>query len=415
MGTSVGSQKAELEDVWPIIEEAATNLGTPLFVYLPCNAERAYGDLKDGLQKWGESAVAFSVKTNPFFRLLQDLRTWGAYAEVVSMWEYQLALNAGFPSERIVFNGPLKPVEALRFATTQSPLTINIDSPEELDALDEISRQASSIVRLGIRICPPRQKGVWSRFGLQVHTTEARDAILRIRRNRFFKLAAIHFHLGTQINDPENYVKAIGLARTLWEMLDLDSDVWLDIGGGFPYQHDKPLNAQSFRPSTFFAALAKNWGDAKRPRLLVEPGRFITAPAFILVSRVLAHKQRDGEPTVIVLDSGTNHNVMAAFFEHQWDFRHPEPSAEHFRLCGPLCMEDDILSGDLHRQPPKRGTLVAMLNAGAYSISLSRTFIQARPPIIMLKDTGYEVLLRREAIETAYALSPLAETAGRDG
>lgn len=400
--------KIQLQDFWATIEKAVEDHGTPLFVYNPHNAEHAYRILKKGLRCWGEGKVAFSVKTNPFFALLQNLRRLGAYAEVVSRWEYELALNAGFPSEKIIFNGPLKSPEDLRFAAEHRPFTINIDSIEELDYLDKIAQEIKDTIRVGIRICPPRSQEFWSRFGLQFNTGEVGDAITRIQNNKFLELTTIHFHLGTQVKDSEYYVKTLLQVRNLWERFKIDSShVWLDIGGGFPYQHDRSLNMQDFQLAAFFKNLRNSWEQADIPQILIEPGRFIAAPAFILICKVLACKKREGEPTIVVLDSGTNHNVMAAFFEHQWEFQHVSQSLEQFRLCGPLCMEDDIMSGALNSRLPQKGTLVAMLNAGAYSLSLSRTFIQPRPAIIKLKSNKkYELLVPRETIKTAYGLFP---------
>jgi ornithine decarboxylase len=196
----------------------------------------------------------------------------------------------------------------------------------------------------------------------------------------------------------------IGLVKELWAQHHFGGDVWLDIGGGFPYDHSTPLEEQTFVPAHFFAALADAWGPAPRPVLLAEPGRFISAPAMAVVSRVLACKPRVGEPTIVVLDSGTNHNVMAAFYEHLWAHTDVAAVASH-RFCGPLCMEDDILSGERLSAPPKTGALVATFNAGAYSLALSRTFIQPRPPIFELcADGAHRLLQHRETPDCAYAL-----------
>jgi diaminopimelate decarboxylase len=195
----------------------------------------------------------------------------------------------------------------------------------------------------------------------------------------------------------------MALVRELWSRHLLSSDVWLDIGGGFPYDHAVPLEEQTFLPSRFFSALADAWGAAPRPPLLTEPGRLISAPTMAVVSRVLASKPRTGEPTIVVLDSGTNHNVMAAFYEHLWLYTDATTGAARHRFCGPLCMEDDVLSGERHAAPPKNGALVATFNAGAYSVALSRSFIQPRPPIFTLQSGGgFQLLQYRETPDRAY-------------
>ncbi len=340
-------------------------------MYLPDRAAAAYHHFASGIQYWGIGRVAFSVKTNPLVALLQDLKRWGAFAEVVSAWELSHAIAAGFRAQEIVFNGPLKIEKDLRWVFETLPLTVNIDSMDELDAIERAIGPSADRANVGVRFCSPRENGAWSRFGLEMSTGELSEALARIRRSRSLVLQCIHFHLGTQVYNTGRYTEMIEVVKELWSRNLLSTNVWLDIGGGFPYDHAVPLEEQTFSPSRFFAALAAAWGPSPRPPLLTEPGRFICAPAMAVVSRVLARKPRLGEPTIVVLDSGTNHNVMAAFYEHLWSYLDVAPETSH-RFCGPLCMEDDILSGERQVPPPKTGALVATLNAGAYSVALSR-------------------------------------------
>jgi diaminopimelate decarboxylase len=391
---------------WPFAAETAAREGTPFYVYLPDRAAAAYRCFASAIQRWGTGHVAFSIKTNPLFALLRDLNRWGALAETVSAWEISHAVRNGFPLERIVFNGPMKSEKDLRWALRNPPLTINIDSLDELEAIDRSIGQTRVRAHIGLRLCPPKENGAWSRFGLELSTGELDEALGRIQRSRALELRCIHFHLGTQVHNTTRYIEMIGLVKEVWARNRFSGDVWLDIGGGFPYDHSTVLEEQTFVPIHFFAALADAWGPAPRPVLLAEPGRFISAPAMAVVSRVLACKPRLGEPTIVVLDSGTNHNVMAAFYEHLWAYTGVAAGASH-RFCGPLCMEDDILSGERRSAPPETGALVAAFNAGAYSLALSRTFIQPRPPVFALYGDGaHRVLQPREVAGGAYALGP---------
>ena len=402
------------EPFWRFATEIAQSEGTPVYVYLPQCAAAAYQVFASSIQCWGEGQVAFSLKTNPLWRLLHDLSKWGAYAEVVSTWEFSHALAAGFSPENIVFNGPLKTEKDLRWLCQHPPLTINVDSLDELDTIERAVGHSGNPLCVGLRLCPPKENGAWSRFGIEVSTGELDEAVARILRTPSLILRCIHFHLGTQIHDAARYIEMIEIVKDIWFRHRLGRDVWLDIGGGFPYDHAVPFEEQPFSPSRLFATLADAWGPPPRPRLFAEPGRFIAAPAMAIVSRVLACKPRLGEPMVVVIDSGTNHNVMAAFYEHLWSYAESATPASH-RLCGPLCMEDDILSGERLSPPPKKGSLVASFNAGAYSFALSRTFIQPRPPVIAFHGAGdHERILQRESAEQSYLFSQRIESKSRE-
>lgn len=392
---------------WPSAEAAAQELGTPLYVYLPREAQNAYLSILNGVQLWGSRIkLAYSLKTNPYYALLGDLRSWGSSIEVVSDWEYDLARNAGFLPEDIVFNGPLKTGPILRHIANKRLFTINIDSSEELEAFETFDNFYGTPVDVGLRVCPPRADTAWSRFGLQIENGEFESCLRRVEANPRLFLKSVQIHLGTQIEPIEKYFRTLEFANELWTKFDFGPEVWLDLGGGFPYCHDLTLESQKFDPKEFFSNLGVRWASTNRPPLIVEPGRWIAAPAFAIVSRVVASKSRIGEPTIVVLDSGTNQNVMAAFYNHRWAMEETCDKEGEYRFCGPLCMEDDVLSGPLRGSMPKQDSLVVTLNAGAYSLSLSRTFIQPRPPIVSVNEDGlYEVMVQRECIDNTYGIS----------
>lgn len=369
----------------------ADGIGTPFYVYDPDAAPRVIASIRRGMRAWGPGQVAYSVKTNPLGALLGDVREVGAWAEVVSNDEYQHARASGFDPGQIVFNGPLKAagitVEALGGAL------INADSLEELDVIDRDAMRMGCCVRIGLRVCPPFTAPSWSRFGLSIEAGEFEQGFARVRDSRWMQLAGLHSHLGTQVPSRRVYRSAVRLLRDLWRDYHLSDELWLDIGGGYSFVHDAAGESDSW-PS-FFADLAAEW-PTNRPFLIVEPGRVVAGPTMTLICRVLAHKQRPREPIIVVTDGGTNHNVMGAFFEHAWEFAEVEGAeAVAFRICGPLCMEDDVMSGERNGVLPKRGSLAAMRNAGAYSLSLARSFIQPVPPVVTLRDGAVETLLPR--------------------
>ena len=393
-----------LEVFWPAVSSAAERLGTPLYVYFPAAAKSTFERTQSALSGWGRGILAYSVKTNPFIGLLHDLRSWGAGAEVVSEWEYDIALRAGFAPRQLVLNGPLKTREGLTRIVRRPPLTINIDSLDELATLQRVVGGARPPLRVGVRLCPlPTSGESRSRFGLECDTGEVTEAITRIQATRGLTLASIHVHVGTQVRDMARCIAAVRQARLMWSQYGLGGNTYLDMGGGFPYDHDRPMECQEFSAWRFLAALRQAWDLSIVPRLIIEPGRIIAAPCFAVVSRVLSCKPRVGEPSIVVLDTGTNHNVMGAFYDHLWRFQQAEEDPGEFRFCGSLCMEDDILSGVISGVRPQVGSLVGMFNAGAYSLSLARAFIQPRPAIIsMMSDGRTRLESRRETLRGAY-------------
>jgi diaminopimelate decarboxylase len=387
-------------------ERVAEAIGTPFFAYDRSAAPKVIAAIERGLQAWGPGQVAYSLKTNPLSALLHDVRAAGAWAEVVSNHEYWHARSAGFEPGEIVFNGPLKAAgitdEALGCAL------LNADSLEELDVIEHAACRLGCRARVGLRVSPPRTGPSWSRFGLSVETGEFDQGIARVRASQWMALAGLHAHLGTQVQNRRTYQSSIRVLRELWQDYHLSEDLWLDIGGGYPFVHDATGEYDDWL--SFFADLASEW-SSRRPFLIVEPGRVVAGPTMTLVCRILAHKRRPREPIIVVTDGGTNHNVMGAFFEHAWEFSVVEgPADVSFRLCGPLCMEDDVMSGERRGSLPKPGTIAAMRNVGAYSLSLARSFIQPVPPVVDLCDDTANVLLPRADYSRAFGSAHPAST-----
>lgn len=390
---------------WKRMNAIADGVGTPFFLYDPDAVQAAYARISAGLVGWESGGrIAYSLKTNPYGPLLRDLRSAGAWIEVVSAWEYDLAIRAGFTPAQIIFNGPLKLSDGIERSILDGVALINVDDLSELDEVERTAQRLNKRTRIGIRISPRPDVRPASRFGLQIGSSCLDTAMRKALHSPHVEMRCMHFHLGTQVAI-HDWSKMVSAAARLWEQYSLGPDVSLDVGGGLPYEHDRPLATQSIPPRDFLGQLRDLWPTVlRRPSLIIEPGRSIAAPAARLVMRVLSRKQRTGEPCIIVVDSGTNHNVMGAFYEHLWEFEDTEPEPSSYRICGPLCMEDDVMSGARRSPMPKLGTLAVMHNAGAYSMALARTFIQPRPPIIHLDATGqgYEVVVRRERPEDAY-------------
>lgn len=386
-----------MEDVsFDRLEEIAREIGTPFYLYDPAPVREVMTSLQEGIAGWGEGRVAYSVKTNPLSALLREVRACSGWVEVVSVEEFFHALEAGFEPGELVLNGPLK--AAGLDARCLDAACINIDGLEEIPLLEELADAADRSLRVGLRVCTPFTSPTWSRFGLSVEAGEFVEAVAAVRRSEHLRLSGLHAHLGTQVPDPRSYLAVARLLRELWTEAGLDDSCWLDLGGGFPFDHAVTDRLQVPGEEDFFGPIKEIWGS-ERPFLILEPGRIVAAPCMSLVCRVISRKRRPREPEIVVVDSGTNHNVMGAFYEHRWEFSEVDSEAEgSYRICGPLCMEDDVMSGERKGRAPGPGALARMHSSGAYSFSLSRSFIQAIPPVITSCELGPVAVAREGGI-----------------
>ena len=367
--------------------------GTPVFLCERDNLADRYRALDQSLEThWGKHIIAYSFKTNYLVAKLRILQELGAWAEVVSGREYQLARQLKFPGPSIVFNGPLKPDDSLRTAIADGAL-ISINDHDELDRLIAITSDRTTPIDIGIRISSTLPCLGHSRFGFSLENTEASSAVDRIRNSAGLNLVCLHTHLYGDTDDPEIYRVA---ARRLGvfaqsEIRNYQRTLkFIDMGGGYPAHSPKPRSRSTWDPQPIDVyirhiteGLLPFFPDRdSSPTLIVEPGRYLTCDGIILVTRVVHVKWRDERQTVncdgsISMVPLTHYcpQVIQAFTP---DLTRRVDDGAPTVIQGSTCRENDLLyEGPFPRVQP--GDYLVHFAAGAYNSSLSPDFIFASP------------------------------------
>src|SRR5262249_11106820 len=124
------------------------------------------------------------------------------------------------------------------------------------------------------------------------------------------RFSGLHFHVGSNTPSSLPYLAALALHKDVIRDLISQSQQppWIDIGGGLPAssigEAGIPFHAEDLAKdlATFFAT--ENI-DTKSLILAVEPGRCLTEDFGVLVTRVVAVKER-GQETILTVDAGTD-------------------------------------------------------------------------------------------------------------
>jgi diaminopimelate decarboxylase len=179
----------------------------------------------------------------------------------------------------------------------------------------------------------------------------------------------------------------------------------VDLGGGFPVLPvDQPFPTPERFARELPAALETVPPERRPTRLAIEPGRALVARAGWLVARVLHVRDRGGRQ--VVLDAGMTELIRPALY----GARHPivaltslgratdaaaRTDVEPAAVEGPICESTDSLG--THDLPPlRRGDLVAIADAGAYSASLGSAYNgRPRPPQVLRAADGSLTVGRR--------------------
>jgi ornithine decarboxylase len=291
-------------------------------------------------------------------------------------------------SAELLYMHPVKAQSDIRFALeTHSIRTFAVDHEDEITKLNKIVQgldidPAAITVFVRIQTKGSAAYELSKKFGAP--PALAVELLQRLHRNGY--RLGICFHVGSQIEDPDTYERALASADWVRNRAGVPIAA-LDVGGGFPaeYGHD-PNRKQVEMPSlgqmmSRLRADIDAWGFGDM-ELVAEPGRVIVARAFSLIVRVLLRKGRrlyinDGIWGSLS-DSWTGKITLPARFIPDPAIRNRNGNAENivpFRVCGATCDSVDILTRPFWLpETVDTGDWIEIGHIGAYSLSLRTRF-----------------------------------------
>jgi diaminopimelate decarboxylase len=390
--------------------------GSPLFILSEATIRRTYKEAYRAFSsRYPNVQFAWSYKTNYLNAVCNIFHQEGAWAEVVSGFEYDKALANGVPGELIIFNGPDKSIEDLRKAIQNSSL-IHIDHFDELYDIIHLSKEMNERPKVAIRV--NMDVGVypkWDRFGFNFENGEAWDALNRIMAAKKLDLIGLHTHIGTYMMTTEAYRIAASKLAQLAVSLERKHQhalQYIDLGGGFASKNtlrgayypgsDTAPSFDDFAEAITSALMSSEIKPDHLPMLILETGRAMIDEAGYLAGTVLANKRLSDGRRATIIDAGVNLLFTAFWYEH--DIRPIEPISEQTEdttIYGPLCMNIDVIRGNVMFPLLKKGDHYVIRRVGAYNNTQWLQFINMRPNIILLdKDGKPHVIRKQETLET---------------
>ena len=401
------------------LESLAEEYGTPLFVYDEDDLRRR---CREYVTHFGEGNVAYAGKAFLCRAMVHLVHEQGLYLDVATGGELHVALRSGFPPERLVLHGNNKSDEELTAALEAGVGRIVADSFDELDRLEAFAADRGVIPRVLVRVTPGVEAHTHvfietgteeSKFGFTVNDGVALAAVRRVVESRVLTFAGLHSHIGSQIYVLESYRRAVeivvGLAVEIAAATGATVDE-LNVGGGLGVRYllDDPHRdvgeyAKALRGALDDACSAARL--AARPRLMVEPGRSIAAPAALTVFRVGTVKRIPDGPTYVAVDGGMSDNprpvLYGAGYEAYLPARVDEPRPLVASIAGKHCEQGDIVVADAHLPSSVAvGDLLVVPVTGAYGYSMASNYNKVpRPAVVFVRDGRARVVVRRETLD----------------
>jgi diaminopimelate decarboxylase len=382
--------------------------GTPLYLYSAPLIRSACGSL-DRAFAGCPHTIHFALKASSTLAILRLLRGLGAGADANSGGEIEAALRAGFEPSQIVFTGVGKTRDELDRAVALGVKAINIESDGEAGRIDALARARGVKARVALRVNPDIDPNTHAHIstGLRINKfgvpIEFAATLLRdLARKPGLDPVGLHVHLGSQILD------VAPLGRAARALADLAGEVrdggvrleHLDLGGGLGVAYDGATQADPNAAADLPAVRESGL------HLLIEPGRFIVAPAGILVGRVADTKAYPGSPRFIVLDTGMTELIRPMLYDafHRIAAVTPrEGREERYEIVGPLCETSDTLGHDRLLGPVEVDDLIAVLDAGAYGFVMASNYNRRRMPAeVLVDDGGWRIIRRRQSYDDLF-------------
>lgn len=401
--------------------DLAAKYGTPLVVY---DVEQIRNQIRAFKKVFEEEqvnyAVSYASKAFACIAMYQVANEEGAYTDVVSAGELYTALKANFPTERISFHGNNKSLFELEMAVKNHVGKIIIDNFHEIKLLDQVLREQDAKINVMLRITPGisahtheyDQTGqVDSKFGFDLESGQADLALEQVLANSGMNMVGIHAHIGSQIFELNGFEMA---AKKLMEVAENWRSQYgytakvINVGGGFGIKYtaeDNPL-----KPEEFVQAIVKTIKqEAKEasypiPEIDIEPGRSIVGPAGYNLYTTGSRKVIPGHRAYVTVDGGMGDNIRPALYDAKYEtVLATDPNApltEHVRIAGKYCESGDILAENQALPETKPGSLLAMLDTGAYGYSMASNYNRnPRPAVIFTENGKAKLVIKRESLE----------------
>jgi len=398
------------------VSKLMEDYGSPVFVFSEKTIRNTISEARQAFEtRYPKVQFAWSYKTNYLDAVCKIFQDEGAWAEVVSGFEFEKALALGVNGSQILFNGPEKSAENLTLAINNNAC-IHIDHFDELYLLMEITRKLDKKARVAIRV--NMDTGIypmWDRFGFNYENGEAWNAINRIMLAEKLELIGLHTHIGTYIMATSAYGIAASKLANLMMATHRKFDHWMkyiDLGGGFASKNtlkgaympgsETCPSFDEYAEAITNALISSEIPHENLPALFLETGRALIDDAGYLLTTVLANKRSSVGRRNMVIDAGVN--LLFTSFWYNLGVYPSKPTSEYVEettIYGPLCMNIDVIRDAINFPHVKTGDQLVIERVGAYNVTQWMQFITYRPNVVLIDLEGKSHIIRKkEDLET---------------
>ena len=389
------------------VEKIIKEVGTPVYIYSQKTLRRHY-NVYDEAFAGVPHLICYSIKANSNISILKTFAEEGSGFDIVSGGELFRALKAGADPGKIVFSGVGKRDDEIEYALKSRILMFNVESPQELRAIDRIAGRQRKKAGVAIRVNPdvdPKTHPYIStglkknKFGIE--SAEALREYVYARKNlRNVLPIGIDCHIGSQITKIGPFVDALKKVTELLKKLRSQGvDIkYLDMGGGLGITYD---TEEPPHPSRYGQAIIKGTKGLS-VTLVFEPGRSMVGNAGILATSVV-YTKKGTKKNFVIVDAGMNDLARPSLYGSFHAIKAVKKNGRRGMVAdvvGPICESGDFLAKDRELPGVQPGDSLAVMSAGAYGFSMSSNYNpRPRAAEVMVSGRDFHVIRKRESLD----------------
>jgi len=400
------------------MDTLARAYSTPLYVYSAKQILYRAGLFAEAFAGQ-KHTVCYSVKANSALGILKLLADAGAGFDIVSGGELErVRAVSKAAARRVVFSGVGKKAEEMDAALKANILIFNVESEQEVALLAERAAKLKKKARFALRVNPDvfAETHPYISTGLREHKfgvdiSVARRVYREAAKSKWLDAAGVSVHIGSQIRSVEPFGAALDRVAALVRDLKKDGHKirYVDAGGGLGIDYGAGANEHydAAAKVNAYAAVLEKAVAGLGVHLLLEPGRFIVAQAGALLARVL-YVKKNGAKTFVITDAGMNDLIRPSLYQAHHEIVPVVSRGGKLKavdVVGPVCESGDFFARDREMASLTPGDLVAILDAGAYGMSLSSNYnTRPRPAEVLVSGRTVNVIRRRETVKELLAV-----------
>ncbi len=401
--------------------DLAKQYGTPLYVMSEGDIEDKMREIKTCfLDKYPNTRAAYASKAFCTMAIYKICEKEGFCIDIVSGGELHTAIKAGFPAERIEFNGNNKLPHEIEEALDYGIGRFIVDGLQEVALIEAICKEKGKTANILFRVTPGVAASTHdyittgkkdSKFGIPLDEDVFFPQVEAAIKAEHINFLGLHFHVGSQLFDNAPFLQALDIildkVAEIKKRFDYDIKE-LNLGGGFgatyideerkPYAYF--LAPMMERIEAFFTELG-----VERPAVVIEPGRSIAAEAGLSLYTIGSIKDIRDIRKYVSVDGGMTDNIRPALYQAEYEGlvanKASEPKDDKVTICGKCCESGDILIKDcMITGTAKAGDLFAMFSTGAYGFSMASNYnSNPIPAVVLVKDGKSELIVKRQSYD----------------